>query len=37
VIEGLAPYQAGIDLPIVRVLAARDATSLIDVAEAAAP
>jgi alkanesulfonate monooxygenase SsuD/methylene tetrahydromethanopterin reductase-like flavin-dependent oxidoreductase (luciferase family) len=37
VIEGLAPYQAALDLPIVRVLAAHDATALADVAEAAAP
>jgi alkanesulfonate monooxygenase SsuD/methylene tetrahydromethanopterin reductase-like flavin-dependent oxidoreductase (luciferase family) len=37
VIEGLAPYQAALDLPIVRVLAAHDATSLMDVAEAAVP
>jgi alkanesulfonate monooxygenase SsuD/methylene tetrahydromethanopterin reductase-like flavin-dependent oxidoreductase (luciferase family) len=37
VIEGLAPYQAALDLPIVRVLAAHDASALIDVAEAAAP
>jgi alkanesulfonate monooxygenase SsuD/methylene tetrahydromethanopterin reductase-like flavin-dependent oxidoreductase (luciferase family) len=36
-IEGLAPYQAALDLPIVRVLAAHDARSLMDVAEAAAP
>jgi alkanesulfonate monooxygenase SsuD/methylene tetrahydromethanopterin reductase-like flavin-dependent oxidoreductase (luciferase family) len=37
VVEGLAPYQEALDLPIVRVLAAHDATALIDVAEAAAP
>jgi len=37
VIEGLAPYQAALDLPIVRVLAAHHATALADVAEAASP
>jgi alkanesulfonate monooxygenase SsuD/methylene tetrahydromethanopterin reductase-like flavin-dependent oxidoreductase (luciferase family) len=37
VIEGLAPYQEAIDLPIVRVLAARDASGSVAVAEAAAP
>jgi alkanesulfonate monooxygenase SsuD/methylene tetrahydromethanopterin reductase-like flavin-dependent oxidoreductase (luciferase family) len=37
VIEGLEPYRAAIDLPIVRVLAATQAASLIAVAEAAAP
>jgi alkanesulfonate monooxygenase SsuD/methylene tetrahydromethanopterin reductase-like flavin-dependent oxidoreductase (luciferase family) len=35
--EQLAPYQAALDLPIVRVLAHADATSLTAVAEAAAP
>jgi len=35
--ENLAPYQAALDLPIVRVLAHADATSLTAVAEAAAP
>jgi alkanesulfonate monooxygenase SsuD/methylene tetrahydromethanopterin reductase-like flavin-dependent oxidoreductase (luciferase family) len=34
---GLAPYQAALDLPIVRVLANPDATSLTAVADAAAP
>jgi hypothetical protein len=33
----LAPYQSALDLPIVRVLAHADATSLIAVADAAAP
>jgi alkanesulfonate monooxygenase SsuD/methylene tetrahydromethanopterin reductase-like flavin-dependent oxidoreductase (luciferase family) len=33
----LAPYHAAIDLPIIRVLARPDATSLTAVAEAAAP
>lgn len=37
VLEGLAPYQSALDLPIVRVLADRDAVSLAAVAEAAAP
>jgi alkanesulfonate monooxygenase SsuD/methylene tetrahydromethanopterin reductase-like flavin-dependent oxidoreductase (luciferase family) len=37
VYEGLAPYQSALDLPIVRVLADRDATSLALVADAAAP
>jgi alkanesulfonate monooxygenase SsuD/methylene tetrahydromethanopterin reductase-like flavin-dependent oxidoreductase (luciferase family) len=35
--EALAPYQEALDLPIVRVLASRDAIALTDVAEAAAP
>ena len=35
--EKLAPYQAALDLPIVRVLAHADATSLTAVADAAAP
>lgn len=35
--EKLAPYQSALDLPIVRVLANADATSLTAVAEAAAP
>jgi alkanesulfonate monooxygenase SsuD/methylene tetrahydromethanopterin reductase-like flavin-dependent oxidoreductase (luciferase family) len=35
--EGLAPYQSALDLPIVRVLANAEATSLIAVADAAAP
>jgi alkanesulfonate monooxygenase SsuD/methylene tetrahydromethanopterin reductase-like flavin-dependent oxidoreductase (luciferase family) len=35
--EGLAPYQATLDLPIVRVLADPDPTSLTAVAQAAAP
>jgi hypothetical protein len=37
VLEGLAPYQSAIDLPIARVLAEHDATSLLAVADAAAP
>lgn len=37
VLEALAPYQAALDLPIVRVLAAHDAAALTEVAEAAAP
>ena len=37
VIEGLAPYHAALDLPIARVLADEDATSLSAVATAAAP
>jgi alkanesulfonate monooxygenase SsuD/methylene tetrahydromethanopterin reductase-like flavin-dependent oxidoreductase (luciferase family) len=37
VLEALAPYQAALDLPIVRVLAARDANALTEVAEVAAP
>jgi alkanesulfonate monooxygenase SsuD/methylene tetrahydromethanopterin reductase-like flavin-dependent oxidoreductase (luciferase family) len=35
--QGLAPYQAALDLPIVRVLANPDAASLTAVADAAAP
>jgi alkanesulfonate monooxygenase SsuD/methylene tetrahydromethanopterin reductase-like flavin-dependent oxidoreductase (luciferase family) len=35
--EKLAPYQSALDLPIVRVLADADATSLTAVANAAAP
>jgi alkanesulfonate monooxygenase SsuD/methylene tetrahydromethanopterin reductase-like flavin-dependent oxidoreductase (luciferase family) len=35
--ERLTPYQSALDLPIVRVLANRDVTSLTVVAEAAAP
>jgi alkanesulfonate monooxygenase SsuD/methylene tetrahydromethanopterin reductase-like flavin-dependent oxidoreductase (luciferase family) len=35
--ERLAPYQSALDLPIVRVLANADASSLTAVAEAAAP
>jgi hypothetical protein len=37
VLEGLAPYHSAIDLPIARVLAEHDATSLLAVADAAAP
>jgi alkanesulfonate monooxygenase SsuD/methylene tetrahydromethanopterin reductase-like flavin-dependent oxidoreductase (luciferase family) len=37
VLDGLAPYRAALDLPIARVLAERDATSLTAVAVAAAP
>jgi alkanesulfonate monooxygenase SsuD/methylene tetrahydromethanopterin reductase-like flavin-dependent oxidoreductase (luciferase family) len=37
VLEGLAPYHAALDLPIVRVLAEHGATSLPAVAIAAAP
>jgi alkanesulfonate monooxygenase SsuD/methylene tetrahydromethanopterin reductase-like flavin-dependent oxidoreductase (luciferase family) len=37
VLEGLAPYQSALDLPIVRVLADRDAAALAAVADAAAP
>jgi hypothetical protein len=37
VLQGLAPYQSALDLPIVRVLAELDAASLAAVAEAAAP
>jgi alkanesulfonate monooxygenase SsuD/methylene tetrahydromethanopterin reductase-like flavin-dependent oxidoreductase (luciferase family) len=37
VLAGLAPYQAALDLPIVRVLADRDAVALVAVADAAAP
>jgi alkanesulfonate monooxygenase SsuD/methylene tetrahydromethanopterin reductase-like flavin-dependent oxidoreductase (luciferase family) len=36
-LERLAPYQLALDLPIVRVLADADATSLTAVADAAAP
>jgi alkanesulfonate monooxygenase SsuD/methylene tetrahydromethanopterin reductase-like flavin-dependent oxidoreductase (luciferase family) len=35
--EKLTPYQVALDLPIVRVLANADATSLTAVADAAAP
>jgi alkanesulfonate monooxygenase SsuD/methylene tetrahydromethanopterin reductase-like flavin-dependent oxidoreductase (luciferase family) len=35
--DGLAPYQSALDLPIVRVLADPDASSLLGVADAAAP
>ncbi len=35
--DGLAPYQSALDLPIVRVLADPDASSLFGVADAAAP
>jgi len=35
--EQLVPYQSALDLPIVRVLATRDAASLTAVADAAAP
>jgi alkanesulfonate monooxygenase SsuD/methylene tetrahydromethanopterin reductase-like flavin-dependent oxidoreductase (luciferase family) len=35
--DGLAPYQEALDLPIVRVLADRDPVALAAVAEAAAP
>jgi alkanesulfonate monooxygenase SsuD/methylene tetrahydromethanopterin reductase-like flavin-dependent oxidoreductase (luciferase family) len=37
VVEGLAPYDPAVDLPIVRVLAGEDLASLVAVAEAAAP
>jgi alkanesulfonate monooxygenase SsuD/methylene tetrahydromethanopterin reductase-like flavin-dependent oxidoreductase (luciferase family) len=37
VLEGLAPYRSALDLPIVRVLADRDAVALAAVADAAAP
>jgi alkanesulfonate monooxygenase SsuD/methylene tetrahydromethanopterin reductase-like flavin-dependent oxidoreductase (luciferase family) len=37
VIEGLAPYQSALDLPIARVLAAHDWAALARVADAAAP
>lgn len=37
VLEGLAPYHSALDLPIVRVLAEYDATSLTAAAIAAAP
>lgn len=36
-LEGLAPYQSALDLPIARVLADQDATALSAVADAAAP
>jgi len=37
VLEGLAPYQSALDIPIVRVLADHNATALSAVADAAAP
>jgi alkanesulfonate monooxygenase SsuD/methylene tetrahydromethanopterin reductase-like flavin-dependent oxidoreductase (luciferase family) len=37
VLEGLAPYHSALDLPIARVLAEHDATSLLAAATAAAP
>ncbi len=37
VLEGLAPYHSALDLPIARVLAEHDATSLRAAADAAAP
>lgn len=37
VLDGLAPYRSALELPIVRVLADRDADALAAVAEAAAP
>jgi len=37
VLEGLAPYQSALDLPIARLLAERNATSLRSAAIAAAP
>jgi alkanesulfonate monooxygenase SsuD/methylene tetrahydromethanopterin reductase-like flavin-dependent oxidoreductase (luciferase family) len=37
VLEGLAPYQSALDIPIVRVLADQHATALMAVANAAAP
>ena len=37
VLDGLAPYHAALDLPIARVLAEHDATSLRAAADAAAP
>jgi hypothetical protein len=37
VVDGLAPYHSALDLPIVRVLADRDAASLLAVVDAAAP
>jgi hypothetical protein len=37
VLDALAPYRSALDLPIVRVLADRDATALAEVADAAAP
>jgi hypothetical protein len=36
-LDALAPYRSVIDLPIVRVLAGRDAASLLAVADATAP
>jgi hypothetical protein len=35
--DGLAPYQSALDLPIVRVLANPDVSSMFGVADAAAP
>jgi hypothetical protein len=35
--DRLAPYQAALDLPIVRVLANNDSSSLTAVVDAAAP
>jgi len=37
VLDALAPYRSALDLLIVRVLADRDATALVEVADAAAP
>jgi hypothetical protein len=37
VLEGLAPYHSAVDLPIARILAEYDATSLSAAADAAAP
>jgi hypothetical protein len=37
VVQAFAAYDAALDLPIVRVLADADATSLLDVTDAAAP
>ena len=37
VLDGLRPYRSAVDLPIVRVLAAANALSLVAVAEAAGP
>ena len=37
VLDGLAPYDAAVDLPIVRLLAEESATSLRAAALAAAP
>jgi hypothetical protein len=37
VLERLGPYQSALELPIVRVLAHRDAKGLIEVVDAAAP
>ena len=36
-LEGLAPYNSALDLPIVRLLAEQNATSLAAAAVAAAP